>query len=176
MQIALQNYVKNSQKSGLPPLPILNRIHQGYLPLISYSLNKNNTTSFSKSAKYLVPDVLTKLYLVNNSLKDADTAMIISGLSECKQEGLQGLGIMRNGLSVASFDAIAEKLIPSNIFAVIKKFILKDPNPIKIAVSSLSRMIESMAYNHDHIAQLRVLCLSRLGLDMNCVKSLAKAL
>ena len=62
------------------------------------------------------------------------------------------MGIMRNGFSAASFDAIAEKLIPSNIFAAIKKFILKDPNPIKIAASSLSRMIESMAYNHDHIA------------------------
>ena len=48
---------------------------------------------------------------------------------------------MRNGVSAASFEAIATKLIPSNIFAGIKKFILKDPNPIKVAAGSLSKMI-----------------------------------
>ena len=69
-------------------MPILNRIVEGYLPLLNYSLNKSNTTSFSKSVKFLVPDLLTKLYLVNNSLKDAETAEIISGLSESPIEGL----------------------------------------------------------------------------------------
>ena len=57
--------------------------------------------------KFLVPDVLNKLYLVNNSLKDVDTAQIINGLAEVNAQGLQDFGIMRNGVSAASFEAIA---------------------------------------------------------------------
>lgn len=125
--------------------------------------------------KFLVPDVLTKLYLVNNSLKDFDTAQIINGLAEAKAQGLQDLGIMRNGVSAASFEAVAHKLIPSDNFRTIKKFIIKDPNPIKIATANLSKMIQSMADNHNNITKLRVLCLSRLGFDMKCVQNLAKA-
>jgi len=79
--------------------------------------------------------VLKKLYLVQNSLKDPGTATIIDSLSQT--EGLVGLGIIGNGLGPATYESIARKLVPSKGFQKIKKLILKDPNPLKIAPASL---------------------------------------
>jgi hypothetical protein len=80
------------------PLPILNQIINGYMPLINYQLNETNANSFAQSLQCIVPKVLRKMYLVNNSLKDKDVAKLFQDLSETS--GLQQIGIIGNGLGL----------------------------------------------------------------------------
>ena len=64
------------------PLPILNHIKEGYLPLINYHMNEANVFSFTKVLAKIVPQVLRKMYLVNNSIKQEDIAQIFEAISE----------------------------------------------------------------------------------------------
>ena len=96
---ALQEYLSTMLSTGSgAPLPILNQIINGYMPLINYQLNEVNANSFAQSLQCIVPKVLRKMYLVNNSLKDKDVAKLFHDLSETS--GLQQIGIIGNGLGL----------------------------------------------------------------------------
>ena len=48
-QSILEKYMNNVlENGGGTPLPILNRIHKGYLPLVNYSFNEANAFSFTQ--------------------------------------------------------------------------------------------------------------------------------
>ena len=70
----LRRYIQNALASGQPPLPVLNRVSGGYLPLLNYQLNATNAQSLARATQEIVPGLVHKLYLVNNSLKDPGTA------------------------------------------------------------------------------------------------------
>ena len=83
-------------KAGKPPLPLINKVVDGYLPLLNYQLNETNAESLSRATLDLVPDLINKLYMVHNSLKDPGTAKLFSELS--KTVGLRGVGIIGNAI------------------------------------------------------------------------------
>jgi hypothetical protein len=111
------------------PLPILNQIINGYMPLINYQLNETNANSLAQSLQCIVPKVLRKMYLVNNSLKDKDVAKLFQELSETS--GLQQIGIIGNGLGLQSYESLAQHLLPSRGAQQLRRLILKDPNPTR---------------------------------------------
>jgi purine-nucleoside phosphorylase len=77
----------------------------------------------------LVPDVVNKLCLVDNSLKDENLAKIFHGLSMTK--GLRVITIIGNGIGNASYDSMAHHLIKSSGVKELRKLIFKAPNPPK---------------------------------------------
>ena len=134
----IHGFIKSAMKAGQPPLPILNRIEDSYLPLINYQLNHSNSRSLAKAVINLVPKVMNKMYLINNSIKDIDLASIFHGLSQTN--GLKGLGIMGNGIGATAYQSLVRYYIPSQGFRSLKKFVLKDPNPIQIATTALNKV------------------------------------
>jgi hypothetical protein len=72
----------------------------GYLPLINYQINKSNLRSFSLSLPKMIPNVISKLYLVNNSINDQNLKSILDNLTQ--KEGLKGLGIIQNAIGEES--------------------------------------------------------------------------
>lgn len=117
--------------------------------------------------------MLKKLYLVQNSLKDPGTATIIDSLSQT--EGITGLGIIGNGLGPASYESIAKNLVPSRGFQKIRKLVLKDPNPLKIAPKGLQQIFYKIIHHSEQINNLRHLCLSHLGFDAKSLRTLGQA-
>lgn len=84
----LQKYMKAAfSEGGRTPLPILNHIHNGYLPLINYNINKANVSSIAQIIPTIIPHLLKKLYFVNNGLKGEDTAALVEAIS--RSEGLE---------------------------------------------------------------------------------------
>ena len=167
----IQGYIKSAMKAGQPPLPILNRIEDNYLPLLNYQLNHSNSRSLAKAVINLVPKVMDKMYLINNSIKDIDLAAIFHGLSQTN--GLKGIGVIGNGIGPIAYQRLMKYLIPSKGFKNIKKFVLKDPNPMKIATTALDKMLVTLQDAH---CQIRVLTLSRLGFDTRAMLSLCDVL
>ena len=120
----------------------MNQIVNGCMPLINYQLNETNANSFAHSVQHIVPKLLRRLYLVNNALKDKDLAEILRGIAETR--GLQRIAIIGNGLGQQSYETMAEELIPSRGFEQIQQLILKDPNPIRLAPKSLTKVFKSL--------------------------------
>lgn len=87
-------------------------------------------------------------------------ASIFHGLSQTI--GLKGLGIIGNGLGPAAYHCLIKHFIPGKAFKGLKKLILKDPTPMRVATTQLRNMFTVM---QDVQCELRVLSLSRLGFD-----------
>ena len=68
---------------------------------------------------------------------------------------------------------MADNLVPSGAFKSLRKLTLKDPNPVKIACYSLSRVFVKITEHSGSLPYLRQVTLSRLGLDMNSLMCLA---
>ena len=66
---------------GRAPLPILNHINNGYLPLINYNINEANINSFGQILHTIIPSLLRKLYFVNNSLTEKHITILIKAIS-----------------------------------------------------------------------------------------------
>ena len=99
------NYVLQSINQNQTPLPILNRLQDGLLPLIYYQLNEANSIAFAKVLKQIVPIELSKLYLVNNNLADKDIALICNEIA--KTEGLTTIAIIENNLGPLTYQCFA---------------------------------------------------------------------
>ena len=80
---------------------------------------------------------------------------------------------MGNGIGATAYQSLVRYFIPSQGFRSLKKFVLKDPNPMKIATTMLNKVFLSL---QDAQCKIRVLTLSRLGFDTRSMLSLCEVL
>ena len=58
-------------EKGYQPLPVLNKITpDGSLCLVNYIINDSNIGALASTLKQIIPLVLKKIYLIDNSVKD----------------------------------------------------------------------------------------------------------
>ena len=73
-------------------MPFLNRISDTKaLYLVAYKLNVENALALSDALGDLVPAVLRKLVLIDNSLKDSSVSAIFDKLAEGRGGGVRGM-------------------------------------------------------------------------------------
>jgi len=167
-------FVKEAMESNSIPLPILNRIlPDGSLTLINYGLNDSNIQSFSQSMLKVIPDKLTKLFLVNNSISDMNLDHMISRLRQT--EGLTVLVIVKNSVGPVTATKLGKGYIQSRAFRKIKKFVLKDPTPNKLSKHNVEHICKALCKSSYNLNVLNKLTLSKLGMNRKSVILLSEA-
>ena len=127
-EIFLNNYLHHSLTKFSQPLPLLNKINERKeMFLLNYKINFSNQESFGRSIAALIPDMLKKLYLIDNNLSDSCLASLFEALAKCKDGGLSSLYIINNSLGSCSADALANQFLSSKNIKHLKKFTLKNP-------------------------------------------------
>jgi hypothetical protein len=93
-----------------------------------------------------------------------------------KTEGLKAIGIISNCLGAETYQTMAEKFIKVESFKNLRKFILKDPNPQKSYPLSVASVLSNLSDISTNLKCLRVLTLSKLGMDLKCIQCLGEAI
>lgn len=101
-------------------------------------MNETNMKSFLSSLPHIIPDLLKKLYFVNNASSDNQIMSLIIELSKTSE--LKTLVLMSNQFSSFTYRALADYMIPSQMFKSLNKFVLKDPNPFKLHFKDLLKV------------------------------------
>lgn len=124
------------------PLPLLNRVNdKGELVLIDYPMNSDLFLSLSLILQQLIPKVVSKIYIINNNLKD-DILNEFFNLM-CHVNGIKTLMISKNGMGNLSSDAIVN-FIRSDGFKTLTQFIIKDPTPCRFKEEHISAITSAI--------------------------------
>lgn len=109
-------------------MPLLNKISEkGEMYLLNYKINSNSQGSFGGAVAALIPDMLKKLYLMDNNLTDSSVASMFQALSACQEGGLSSLSIINNQLGNLAISALTESFLTSSTAKYLKKFHIKSP-------------------------------------------------
>lgn len=121
----------------------------------------------------LIPKDVKKIYMANNAINEEDLAKLL--VSIFKSEGILSLGVMQNSIGSEFLKTLAEKIIPQDSFNKIKRFILKDPQPLKYRPTEMHKMINELSKKAVSLKDLIKLTLSNIGLDGIVLKPFGEA-
>ena len=136
--------------------------------LLNYKINFSNQESFGRSIAALIPDMLKKLYLIDNNLSDSCLASLFEALAKCKDGGLSSLYIINNSLGSCSADSLANQFLSSKNIKHLKKFTLKNPvmNQKNINIEQIFLKLESQAVELKKLTSLNI---SQIQLSKECI-------
>lgn len=146
------------------PLPIFQKINsQKELIMFNYSLSLDMLFSLANALTQMIPETVTKIYFVNNSLDDLMMQEVFSCLQKVKEGGLSTIVLAKNGIGSHTIQKMVEYMkMPG--FLNVKKLVIKEPISIELT-SDLAFMIpDTIKHLAPKLTKLKKLTLSGLEL------------
>ena len=141
--------------------------------LMGYKFNRGNAESFGEVIKLLVPDTLSNLFLIDNLLKDNHIANIFQSLAESDSGGLSSFKLVQNQIGYLTIKSLSTSFFASDAAKWLQKFQIKEPF-VANRNMDMSVMFKSMASNVNNLRALRVMQISQMKLNRECVPPLVE--
>lgn len=93
MKSIISEFIRLSIKGNHMALPIFNRITpDGTFPLVNYQINDSLINSLEKTLPQMIPQHISKIYLINNAIPESSIKQLILSLNSSRH--LEAFGII----------------------------------------------------------------------------------